>query len=180
MLVARIVVWLSLLVFLSRTEELPTTSYVKLEKYSNSPGIDTVVYIDEAVPTEEVTILPGLKGVLEDIRKIDASFEQKTSVHPATFPDNKTIERIIFSPTGRLDSDVADSRSIYEAARDALKMGYKAGANKTLLLIGKMEKAPKDYNQEPWAEPKYRNLQALLGALYALYVVSSLCTMHLI
>ncbi|KAL7053126.1 hypothetical protein AAHC03_025686 [Spirometra sp. Aus1] len=167
----RIAFWLSYAICLSLAAE--EGGFIKLQKYpsdTKSADVDTVVYIDEALPTENVGILPELKESLEEIKNIDASFLNKTTVHPANLKSNSTVKRIIFSPTGRLDSDVADSRSIYEAAHKALTMAYKAGAKNILLLIGNMTNAPSDYNQEPWAEPKYRNLQALLGALYALYV----------
>ncbi|BHF62874.1 metalloexopeptidase activity [Sparganum proliferum] len=167
----RIAFWLSYAICLSlATEE---KGFVKLQKYpsgAESVEVDTVVYIDETLPKEEIVNVPGLKAALEGIEKIDTSFVKKASVHPANLESKSTVKRIIFSPTGRLDSDVADSRSIYEAAHKAFTMGYKAGAKNILLLIGNMTNAPSDYKQEPWAEPKYRNLQALLGALYALYV----------
>nr|VZI30903.1 unnamed protein product [Spirometra erinaceieuropaei] len=160
--------WLSYAICLSLAAE--EDGFIKLRKQQSDTEVDTVVYIDEALPTEDVKVVPGLKDALKKIEEIDKSFVNKTSVHPVDLTSNNTVKRIIFSPTGRLDSDVADSRSIYEAAHKALTMAYKAGAQNILLLIGNMTNAPTDYKQEPWAEPKYRNLQALLGALYALYV----------
>lgn len=67
--------------------------------------------------------------------------------------------RIVYSPTGSLDIDYDDVRSIKEAAFSGTKRAIKAGIKKPLVLLQK--------------HPRFKNaeLVTLLGVLEALYVV---------
>ncbi|VDM22215.1 unnamed protein product [Hydatigera taeniaeformis] len=72
----------------------------------------------------------------------------------------------VFSPTGKLDGDVDDSRNIYDAAVAGVKKAVAIGCKQPLLVLGPIASAPED---AAWTEGEFPLLNAVLGALHALY-----------
>ncbi|VDM24657.1 unnamed protein product [Hydatigera taeniaeformis] len=72
----------------------------------------------------------------------------------------------IYSPTGKLHGDTADSRNISDAAFKALQKAHHIGCRKPLLVLGDLTSGPKD---AVWMQKDFPLLNAILGALHALY-----------
>ncbi|KAM7540222.1 hypothetical protein Aperf_G00000037969 [Anoplocephala perfoliata] len=87
--------------------------------------------------------------------------------------DFKLIERCleeykaIFSPTGILNGELADSRNIYTAASKAIQKALKIGFGSFLLVLGPIKTVKN--RALPWYAGDYPLLNAVLGALQALY-----------
>ncbi|VDN13267.1 unnamed protein product [Dibothriocephalus latus] len=72
----------------------------------------------------------------------------------------------INAPTGPLDRDYDDSRRIYDAAKSGLKKAVELGFRSPLLVLGPLASAPSD---AVWMQGIYPQLNAIMGALSALY-----------
>ncbi|EUB63494.1 Putative aminopeptidase W07G4.4 [Echinococcus granulosus] len=125
-------------------------------------SFDVVIFINDAI-----------KGLGCDFVSIEDALCSYERVNPKisetydilAFPAHP-CHRLIFSPTGKLNGDVDDSRNIYDAAVAGVKKAVAIGCEQPLLVLGPIASAPKD---ALWAEGEFPLLNAVLGALHALY-----------
>lgn len=95
--------------------------------------------------------------VISKALKYDPSLESETIILPL---DNLNANRLVYAPTGTLNSDYNDVRSFQEAAAKGVKRAVKAGIRKLLIVL------------EDYAKFKNTQLVTLLGVFDALYTVS--------
>lgn len=110
------------------------------------------------VSAAEQNIPDELAGPISKVRRYDESADKEISIHELP---NLPAKRLIYAPTGPIDPDYDDVRSFAEAADKGIKRLLKTGAKKPLLVLLEDARFPK------------AELVTLLGALGALYVVSS-------
>ncbi|CAH8849980.1 unnamed protein product [Trichobilharzia szidati] len=102
-------------------------------------------------------------NALKKFNEVNPKFSDEISVIP--FPEHPS-KRLIFSPTGQLNTDEADIRNVYDAAVDGMKKLLKIGCKSPLLCCGSFVSAPKEFQ---WTDRSCLLLNAVLGAYHALY-----------
>ncbi|VDK26108.1 unnamed protein product, partial [Taenia asiatica] len=125
-------------------------------------SFDVVIFVNDTIKELGSSFVQ-----IEDALSVYESVNPKLSETHAivAFPTHP-CHRLIFSPTGKLDGDVDDSRNIYEAAVTGLKKAVAIGCQQPLLVLGPIASTPED---AAWAEGEFPLLNAVLGALHALY-----------
>ncbi|KAH8876962.1 aminopeptidase W07G4.4 [Schistosoma japonicum] len=102
-------------------------------------------------------------NALKEFSEVNPKFSDEVSIIP--FPQHPS-KRLIFSPTGQLNTDEADIRNVYDAAVNGMLKLLKIGCKSPLLCCGSFVSAPKDAQ---WSERNCLLLNAVLGAYHALY-----------
>lgn len=97
-----------------------------------------------------------MESVITSALRYDPSLETEIAVLP--LPD-LPAGRLVYAPTGPLDPDYDDVRSLQETAARGLRRALKAGIRKLLVVL---EEYPNFENSQ---------LVTLLGVLEALYMV---------
>ncbi|VDL18736.1 unnamed protein product [Hymenolepis diminuta] len=123
---------------------------------------DVVVFVNDGICSLGEPF-SGIEKILTAFEEVNPKISESCEV--LAFPEHKS-KRLIYAPTGKLNIDTADSRNIYDAAYNALIKAYKIGCRKPLLVLGELSTGPRD---EVWMQNDYPILNAILGALYALY-----------
>uniref|UniRef100_A0A5K3EPV8 CYTOSOL_AP domain-containing protein n=1 Tax=Mesocestoides corti TaxID=53468 RepID=A0A5K3EPV8_MESCO len=167
MLKSIVAIFLFGLLFLG-TKAQEANPEIKVNTIANLDGADTVIFIGETVPDATIEGLPTLTEELKVLSKLHPKFTTHMQVYvPETI--GATVKRLIFAGTGPLASDTADSRNIYDAASKATSLAYvsgpKDGTQKILIIV---DPALVD-NTVAWRSKDLLDLNAALGALYALY-----------
>jgi len=124
------------------------------EKNLSSNAYDGILLV---VPSAGHKLRLGGKfsSIIDGALKYDPSLETEIAVLPV--PD-LPAGRLVYAPTGPLDPDYDDVRSLKETAAKGVKRALKAGIRKLLLVL---EECPTYENSE---------LVTLLGVLEALYM----------
>uniref|UniRef100_A0A5K3ERF9 CYTOSOL_AP domain-containing protein n=1 Tax=Mesocestoides corti TaxID=53468 RepID=A0A5K3ERF9_MESCO len=165
MTVLRIV--LSLLGFLILGCAAQGNVRIEANNDGNPTDIDCTIFInDEPVfENNEDVLLKKISPVLKKLADNIGFLGWNPSIHKATdLPGGK----IIVSSTRKLNTDISDSRNIYDAALRALNFAVDIGVRKPLLVLGPMASLPAD--KTSWVQDHYVLLNAVLGALQGLYV----------
>ncbi|VDL94138.1 unnamed protein product [Schistocephalus solidus] len=74
----------------------------------------------------------------------------------------------IFAPTGKLNTDISDSRQIYDTAKEAAKLAFSLKLRKPLFVLGPLKSAEKA--NHTWMKADYPKLLMTLGALQGYYM----------
>ncbi|CAH1394815.1 unnamed protein product [Nezara viridula] len=119
----------------------------------NASGYDAILLISHNGSLDE-TIPQQLRDVVKEAAALDAHLEEEISVIKINLP----AKRLIYSPTGPINSEYHDVRSFGEAARKGIIRAVKAGVKSPLLVLGK-------YSAFPQAQ-----LVSLLGVMEGLYM----------
>ncbi|KAL5111559.1 putative aminopeptidase [Taenia crassiceps] len=125
-------------------------------------SFDVVIFINDTI-RELGGSFVQIEDALSAYERVNPKLSETHAI--VDFPTHP-CHRLIFSPTGKLDGDVDDSRNIYEAAVAGLKKAVAIGCKQPLLALGPIASAPGD---AVWAEGEFPLLNAVLGALHALY-----------
>ncbi|CAH8560333.1 unnamed protein product [Heterobilharzia americana] len=123
---------------------------------------DAVLLVNDDVEHLPETLKPALHA-LKQFSEVNPKFSDEISVIP--FPEHPS-KRLIFSPSGQLNTDEADIRNVYDAAVDGMKKLLKIGCKSPLLCCGSFISAPKEWQ---WTDRNCLLLNAVLGAYHALY-----------
>ncbi|VDD77364.1 unnamed protein product [Mesocestoides corti] len=125
-------------------------------------SFDAVIFVNDTIRSlgEDLSLI---EECLTAYERVNPKISESLEILP--FPSHPCY-RLIFSPTGKLNGDTDDSRNIYDAAVASLKKALDIGCKSPLLVLGPIASAPKD---APWAEGEFPLLNAVLGALHALY-----------
>ncbi|KAM7538043.1 hypothetical protein Aperf_G00000066338 [Anoplocephala perfoliata] len=123
---------------------------------------DVIVFVNDGIQSLGEPFSP-IEKALVAFEEVNPKISESCEI--IAFPDHK-CKRLIYTPTGKLNVDTADSRNIYEAAHAGILKALKIGCRKPLLVLGKLTSGPKD---EVWMQDDSPLLNAILGALYALY-----------
>ncbi|KAK9501887.1 hypothetical protein O3M35_012525 [Rhynocoris fuscipes] len=118
----------------------------------NDKAYDGIILVSHK--NEESGIPDLLKDVIKDAAGIDNNVHEDGGVFKVNLPAG----RLIYSPTGTLNSDIHDVRSFSEAAKRGTLRALKAGVKKPLIVLVSNNRFPKCY------------LVTLLGVLEALYM----------
>ncbi|KAF2893997.1 hypothetical protein ILUMI_12175, partial [Ignelater luminosus] len=105
-------------------------------------------------PTKPLKAASKLESVITSALRYDPSLETEIAVLP--LPD-LPAGRLVYAPTGPLDPDYDDVRSLQETAAKGLKRALKAGIRKLLVVL------------EEYSNFENSELVTLLGILEALY-----------
>ncbi|BHF62878.1 metalloexopeptidase activity [Sparganum proliferum] len=113
----------------------------------------------------------NLEGDFQDIGEalvqyngLDSTTPKKMQVVPFLKHPNK---RMIFAPTGRLNTDISDSRQIYDTAKEAAKLAFSLNLRRPLFMLGPLESSKKA--NHTWMKGDYPKLLMTLGALQGYY-----------
>ncbi|VDK22681.1 unnamed protein product [Taenia asiatica] len=129
-----------------------------------SADCDVVVFINDTIRSLGSEFSSIEKALIEfEEACVNPKFSESCAIIP--FPEHR-CRRLIYSSTGKLHGDVADSRNISDAAFKALQKAHHIGCRKPLLVLGDIKSGPKD---APWMQKEFPLLNATLGALHALY-----------
>ncbi|VDN99861.1 unnamed protein product [Rodentolepis nana] len=123
---------------------------------------DVVVFVNDGIRSLG-ELFNAIEKTLTEFEEVNPTVSESCEV--LAFSGHK-CKRLIYSPTGKLNTDIADSRNIYDAAYNGLVKAHKLGCRKPLLVLGPLSTGPLD---ESWMQNDYPVLNAILGALYALY-----------
>lgn len=123
---------------------------VVVETSVESPEYDGILLV--AAPDQTLKC-SKLNTVIQNALKLDSALKTEIAVLPIDLP----AKRLIYSPTGPIDLDYDDVRSLKNSAVAGVKRALKAGVRKLLLVL---EEYPVFESSE---------LVTLLGALEALY-----------
>uniref|UniRef100_R4FKF9 Putative aminopeptidase of the m17 family n=1 Tax=Rhodnius prolixus TaxID=13249 RepID=R4FKF9_RHOPR len=115
-------------------------------------GYDGLVFISHG--TKENGIPQEIKNLIKEAESIDNNIHEDGAVLKINLP----AKRLIYSPTGALNSDIHGITHFSEAAKKGVLRALKSGVKTPLLVLVSNEKFPKC------------QLVTLLGALEALYV----------
>ncbi|CAH8545431.1 unnamed protein product [Schistosoma rodhaini] len=126
------------------------------------PSYDAVLLVNDDIEHLPRALQLAYKP-LKEFSEVNPKFSDEVSVIP--FPEHPS-KRLIFSPTGRLNTDEADIRNVYDAAVNGMLKLLKIGCKSPLLCCGSFISAPKDFQ---WCERNCLLLNAILGAYHALY-----------
>ncbi|CAI2728060.1 unnamed protein product [Schistosoma spindalis] len=126
------------------------------------PLYDAVLLLNDDIENLPRTLQLAYKS-LKEFSEVNPKFSDEVSVIP--FPEHPS-KRLIFSPTGRLNTDEADIRSVYDAAVNGMLKLLNIGCKSPLLCCGSFISAQKD---SQWSERNCLLLNAVLGAYHALY-----------
>ncbi|KRT83844.1 hypothetical protein AMK59_3409 [Oryctes borbonicus] len=130
-------------------------SFEICEEHSiESEGYDGVVFISsngQEVKSEK------LSNPISQFVRLDPTLKSDIAVLPVP---EIPAKRLVYAPTGPLDDDYDDVRSLKETATKAIRRALKAGIKRPLVTLEENVKFPKS------------ELVALLGILEGLYVVS--------
>ncbi|XP_056634675.1 putative aminopeptidase W07G4.4 [Diorhabda sublineata] len=128
----------------------PPETKVIVETSLESPEYDGILIVSAPGQVLKCT---KLKQIVEEALKFDPSLKSEIAVLQTDLP----AKRLVYSPTGPIDSDYDDVRIFKNSAAAGVKRALKAGIKKLLLVL---EEFPAFENAE---------LVTLLGALEALY-----------
>ncbi|BHF62873.1 metalloexopeptidase activity [Sparganum proliferum] len=164
------VIYLLLLAFASGIlADFPTPppSTVELKKY-DTEQYDCVIVVNdnytELITKKDNSVLTNISKALNEIGGKLNNIEATAGIYASSHLTGKAL---IYSPTGPLNTDISDSRSIYDAGRRGAELAAKSGKKNLLLVVGPMATAPKEAS---WHAPQLKALNAVLGAFYGLYV----------
>ncbi|XP_075236370.1 dipeptidase B [Lycorma delicatula] len=129
------------------------TYNLKPEQSLSAGGYDAIVYAPCSPPSSKEHPEP-IRATLQQAAKLDANVETEGGVFEINLPSG----RLIYSPTGPLNLDYQDVRSLGEAANKGISRALKAGAKSPLLVLPQCSTFP------------FGQLVSLLGALEALYL----------
>lgn len=104
-----------------------------------------------------------LHTAVDELRRLDKAAESEIHVFPIK---NLPAERLVYSPTGKLDPDYDDARIFRETADKGVRRLLKTGVKRPLVVLPSHEEHTK------------AELVALLGVLNTLYVVSRPIYLH--
>lgn len=119
----------------------------------NASGYDAILLISNNGSLDE-TIPQQLRDVVKEASALDAHLEEEISILKINLP----AKRLIYSPTGPINSDYHDVRSFGEAGRKGIIRAVKAGVKSPLLVLGKFSAFPQ------------AQLVSLLGVMEGLYM----------
>ncbi|BHF64596.1 metalloexopeptidase activity [Sparganum proliferum] len=125
---------------------------------------DVVVFVNDKIHDLGVAALDPIEKALIGYENINPKIETTLDILPFT---DHPCQRMIFSPTGMLNGDTDDSRNIYDAAEAGIKKALSINCRSPLLVLGPIKSAPRDV---VWMEDEFPLLNAVLGALHALYM----------
>lgn len=117
-------------------------------------GYDAIVFVssnDHEIRNEK------LRKSTSEYLKLDPTLKSEIGILPLT---GFTTEKLVYAPTGPLDVDYDDVRSLKETAIKGIQRALKAGVKRPLVALEEHAKFPKS------------ELVTLLGILEGLYVVS--------
>ncbi|KAF6780360.1 hypothetical protein AHF37_00171 [Paragonimus kellicotti] len=123
---------------------------------------DAVVYVNDNT-TELGSNYASVEDALRAYAKVNPQIGCELSV--VAFPRHPS-GRLIFCPTGALNTDTADIRNVYDAAYEGFKRVVSMGFKSPLLCVGPLRSASHGFH---WMQPKTLLLNALLGAYHACY-----------
>ncbi|VDN14073.1 unnamed protein product [Dibothriocephalus latus] len=152
-----------------RGEDPPVPDITKTLKSVQDPNsissgdYDVVVFLNDDIFNLE-NEFKILGEALVQYNGLDSTTPNKMQVIPFLVHPNK---RMIFAPTGKLNTDISDSRQIYSTAMEAAKLAYSLNLRKPLFVLGPLESA-KSMNYT-WMQGDYRYLLMTLGALQGYY-----------
>nr|AAV59016.1 leucyl aminopeptidase [Fasciola hepatica] len=124
---------------------------------------DVVIFINDDADegcAKDAAVYEALKS----FSKINPNLGSELSIVP--FPAHPS-GRLIYSPTGALNTDTADIRNVYDAACAGVKRALSMGCHAPLLYLGSLRSASFGFE---WMQRKHLLLNALLGAYHALYL----------
>ncbi|BHF81859.1 metalloexopeptidase activity [Sparganum proliferum] len=133
---------------------------------------DVVVFVNDKIHDLGVAALDPIEKALIGYENINPKIETTLDILPFT---DHPCQRMIFSPTGMLNGDTDDSRNIYDAAEAGIKKALSINCRSPLLVLGPIKSAPRDV---VWMEDEFPLLNAVLGALHALYMPLELREIH--
>ncbi|KAL7053124.1 hypothetical protein AAHC03_025687 [Spirometra sp. Aus1] len=144
----------------------PPPSTVHLQKHGNDE-YDCLIFVNDnynVSTSKEENLMANISKALEEIGKKLSNIDAKAGIYVSS---NLPGKAFIYSPTGPLNTDISDSRSIYDAGMRGAELAAKSGKKKLLLVVGPMTTAPSDAS---WSAPHLKALNAVLGVFYGLYV----------
>ncbi|XP_014242356.1 putative aminopeptidase W07G4.4 isoform X2 [Cimex lectularius] len=121
-------------------------------KELSSSDYDGIVFVSHSC--KEVTVPEPLRNAIKDAAGIDSYIHESVSVLKVDLP----ARRLVYSPTGPLNSDYHDVRSFGEAAKTGIKRALKSGVTKPLVALVSNSRFPKT------------KLVTLLGVMEGLYM----------
>ncbi|GAA54204.1 Leucyl aminopeptidase yscIV [Clonorchis sinensis] len=123
---------------------------------------DAIVFVNDSI-TEVDERHSAIKECLVSFSKVNPKIAEELTIVP--FPKHPS-GRLIFSPTGSLNTDLADVRNVYDASCEAIKRAIALGCKAPLLCVGPLQTASVGFR---WMERRNILLNVLLGAYHAAY-----------
>uniref|UniRef100_A0A0X3PTK2 Putative aminopeptidase W07G4.4 n=1 Tax=Schistocephalus solidus TaxID=70667 RepID=A0A0X3PTK2_SCHSO len=129
-----------------------------------SANYDVVVFLNDDIFNLQDEF-KKLGDALVQYNGLDSTTPNRMQVVPFLLHPNK---RMIFAPTGKLNTDISDSRQIYDTAKEAAKLAFSLKLRKPLFVLGPLKSAEKA--NHTWMKADYPKLLMTLGALQGYYM----------
>nr|ABK91810.1 peptidase M17 precursor [Clonorchis sinensis] len=124
---------------------------------------DAIVFVNDSI-TEVDERHSAIKECLVSFSKVNPKIAEELTIVP--FPKHPS-GRLIFSPTGSLNTDLADVRNVYDASCEAIKRAIACGMQKFLCYV--LARCKLHPLVSRWMERRNILLNVLLGAYHAAY-----------
>ncbi|CAL8105828.1 unnamed protein product [Calicophoron daubneyi] len=123
---------------------------------------DVVIFVNDSI-TDLSADDTVIQKALNEFSQVNPKLNEEITVLP--FPTHPA-GRLIFTPTGALNTDTADVRNVYEAACKGVQRAVSCGFKSPMLCIGPLRTAS---SEMPWMERRNIVLAVMLGAYCAIY-----------
>ncbi|KAA3672221.1 leucyl aminopeptidase [Paragonimus westermani] len=123
---------------------------------------DAVVFVNDNT-TELGSNYAPIEEALTTYAKVNPQAGCELSI--IAFPKHPS-GRLIFCPTGALNTDTADIRNVYDTTFEGFKHVVSMGFKSPMLCVGPLRSASHGFH---WMQPRTLLLNAILGAYHACY-----------
>jgi len=139
-------------------------AYLAASSNLTPPNVDCVIFVNDS--TDNLPLeLETIQKALTCYKEFNPNLDKEVSVVP--FP-GQPAKRIIFSPTGALNTDISDNRNISEASGAGIQKAHSLNFRHPILVLGPLISLVRN-NVQATNEFSIQ-LSAVLGACYKAYV----------